>query len=45
MFISAKDQVAVGAGVSHILPVVYAEWNEAARPTTHETKNTSHNIL
>ena len=45
MFISAKDQVAVGAGVSHILPVVYAERNKAARPTTDKAKDASHNIL
>ena len=45
MFISAKDQVAVGAGVRYILPVVYAERNKAARPTTNEAKDTSHNIL
>ena len=45
MFISAKDQVAVGAGVCDILPVVHAERNKAARPTTDEAKDTSHNIL
>ena len=45
MFISAEDQVAVGAGVRYILPVIHAERNKAARPTTHETKDTSHNIL
>ena len=45
MFISAKDQVAVGAGVRHILPVIYAERNKAARPTTDKAKDASHNIL
>ena len=45
MFISAKDQVAVGAGVRYILPLVYAERNKTARPTTHEAKDTSNNIL
>ena len=45
MFISAKDQVAIGAGVRYILPVVHTERNKAARPTTHEAKDTSHNIL
>ena len=45
MFISAKDQVAVGAGMRYILPVVYTERNEAARPTTDKAKDTSNNIL